>query len=166
MLLVLSCVDPPDTSPRAQFGFVVHTLRNTVLIFTCLCSQKQPNQAVVRNTPTDPSEQCGNELMWGNLDFVVALTVHQQVSKSSIRVIPLVNKPSVHFSPQFTSSWNPICTHTVIESVSIQSASQQVSQILFPTWLLVCNHSPFPTFYLSVKSQSVKFFVLQFSAPV
>lgn len=91
MLLVLSCGDLPDTGTRVQFGSLAHTLRNTVLIFTRLCSQKQPNQPVVRNTPSDRSQQCGDELMWVNLAFVGALTVHQQVSNVLKSLLWLVN---------------------------------------------------------------------------
>lgn len=126
MLLVLSCGDPPETGTRAQFGSLAHTLRNTVLIFTRPCSQKQPNQPVVRNTPTDPSQQCGDELMWVNLDFVVVLVVYQQVSKSSIQVIAVVSKSSVHLLP-FISSRHPICIYKVIKPVSIPSVSQQIT---------------------------------------
>lgn len=53
ILLVLSCGGLQDTSSRVQFGFLAHTLRNMVFIFTCPCRQKQPNQLVVGNTPAD-----------------------------------------------------------------------------------------------------------------
>lgn len=55
----------------AQFGSLAHTLRNTDLMFTRPSIQKQPNQPVVRNTPTDPSLQCGDELMRLNLALAV-----------------------------------------------------------------------------------------------
>ncbi len=61
--------------------------------------------------------------MWVNLAFVVALTVHQQVSKSSIQVIALVSK----FISGCHSHHQGI-QYEVIKSVSIPSVSQPFSK--------------------------------------